>query len=447
MRVRLAVLFTLFWIAAPATADVKPALPQIPDRTFAIADYGAKADGQTDNTDAIARAIAAAEKAGGGTVRFAAGTYLTGPVQLRSKVGLHLEKGATLRFKSDPSAYPVVLTRFEGTECMNYSGLLSARDASDIAITGEGTIDGQGEPWWAWKSRAGPTLTKLRELGETTDDPRQRVFGTPEAGLRPCLFEPINCRRILLEGVTFTNSPFWTLHPIYCQDITARNLKLRGTGPNTDGLNPDSCRNVLIEHCDFDTGDDCITLKSGRDRDGRRVGKPTENVHVRDCTFAHGHGTVVIGSEMSGGVRNVLAENLKADGTDAGVRIKTRRGRGGVVENVIYRNMTLSNIAKQAITIDMHYDVGNNPDVDQSGKDGLPVIRNITVENLTCDNAATAIVIRGLHDSPIEGVTLRDIKITAEKGTTISDVRDVQIGSVSVDVKGTAAESKTAETR
>jgi polygalacturonase len=271
-------------------------------------------------------------------------------------------------------------------------------------------------------------------MGETTADPKSRVFGTPEAALRACLFEPVNCRRILLEGVTFTNSPFWTIHPLYCTDLTARQLTVHGTGPNTDGLDPDSCTNLLIEKCAFDTGDDCITLKSGRDKDGRRVGKPTENVHVRDCTFARGHGTVVIGSEMSGGVRNVLAENLTADGTDAGVRIKTRRGRGGVVENILYRNLSLKNIAKQAITIDMFYDVGNNPSVDQSGKEGIPALRNIAVENLNCDGAATAIIIRGLPESPIEGVSLRDVKITAKEGTTVSDARDVRIGNLSVEV-------------
>lgn len=404
-----------------------PALPAIPNRAFSVTDFGTAGDGKTKDTAAINRALDAAEKAGGGIVRFPAGTYLTGGLALRSKVELRLEKGATLLFSTDPNDYPVVLTRWEGTECMNYAGLIHGRDLHDIAITGEGTVDGQGVAWWDWRKHAGPTMTKLREMGETTDDPTKRVFGTREAGLRPCLFEPINCRRVLLDGVTFTNSPFWTLHPVYCTDVTARNLKVHGTGSNTDGLNPDSCRNVLIEHCAFDTGDDCITLKSGRDRDGRRVGRPTENVIVRNCTFARGHGTVVIGSEMSGGVRNVLAENLTADGTDAGVRIKSRRGRGGVVENITYRNMKIKNIRKQAITIDMFYDVGNNPPVDQSGPEGVPAYRNIVVENLECDSAVTAIVLRGLPDSPIRNLTLKNIQITSNESATISGCEDVKI--------------------
>ena len=410
----------------------RPAVPQIPDKQFSIADFGAKADGKTKDTDAIAKALDAAEQAGGGTVRFAAGTYLTGAVKLRSRVGLHLEKGATLLFSTDPTDYPVVLTRWEGTECMNFSGLIYGRDVSDIAITGEGTIDGQGSAWWPWSKRAGPTLVKLREMGETGDDPTQRKFGKPEDSLRPCLFEPINCQRILLDGVQFVNSPFWTLHPIYCTDITARNMTLIGTGPNTDGFDPDSCSNILVENCTFDTGDDCVTLKSGRDKDGRRVGKPTENVHVRNCTFKRGHGTVVIGSEMSGGVRNVLAETLTADGTDAGVRIKTRRGRGGVVENVVYRNMTIKNIGKQAITIDMFYDVGGNPNVDQTSPEGLPVIRNVLVEHLKCDSAATAIVVRGLDDSQMSGITLRDITIAAKEGVTITGAPDTRVDDVVV---------------
>lgn len=432
------VLGLLFRTAVVSAAGVttQPALPQIPNRSFNVADFGAKPDGTTKNSDAIRRAIAAAEQAGGGTVRFGKGTYLTGAVELRSKVALHLEKDATLLFSSDHADYPVVLTRWEGTECMNYAGLLYARDASDIAITGEGTIDGQGPAWWDWRRHAAPTLKRLRELGDTTDDPRSRVFGTPEAGLRPTLFEPVNCRRILLEGVTFTNSPFWTIHPIYCSDVTARDLKVLGTGPNTDGLNPDSCTNVLIERCAFDTGDDCITIKSGRDKDGRRVGKPTEHVLVRDCTFKRGHGTVVIGSEMSGGVRNVHAENLVAAGTDAGVRIKTRRGRGGVIENITYRNLKLTDMQRQAITIDLTYDVGGNPDVDQSGPEAIPTVRNVVVENLTCDGADTAIVVRGLPDSLIADVTLRDITITgARQGSAVVHTRDLRIGNINVEVR------------
>jgi polygalacturonase len=445
---RLLIAVLILCLASRAMAQAtQPAVPQIPDKAFSIADFGAKADGTTKDTDAIAKALDAAEEAGGGTVRFAEGTYLTGAIKLRSKVAIHLDKGATLLFSTDPADYPVVLTRWEGTECMNFSGLIYGRDVSDISITGEGTIDGQGSAWWPWSKRAAPTLVKLREMGETTDDPTQRKFGTPEDALRPCLFEPINCQRILIEGVTFTNSPFWTLHPTYCQDLTARNITVHGTGPNTDGLDPDSCRNLLIENCTFDTGDDCVTLKSGRDKDGRRVSKPTESVIVRNCTFKRGHGTVVIGSEMSGGVRNVHAENLTADGTDAGVRIKTRRGRGGVVENIVYRNMRLTNIARQAITIDMFYDVGGNPNVDQSGADGVPVIRNVLVEDLKCDSAATAIVVRGLPESPMTGIALRDVEITAKEGVTITGAPDVRVNNVVVKHASTTTTKASAASR
>jgi polygalacturonase len=414
------------WVAPLPAPGNEPVLPQIPERTFSVSDFGAKADGKTKNTQAVESAIAAAAAAGGGTVVFPDGIYLTGAIQLRSSVAIRVEKGATLRFSTDPADYPAVLTRWEGTECVNYAGLISGRDLHDIAIVGQGTIDGQGAAWWPWAKKAAPSLQRLREMGETTTDPATRIFGTPAACLRPPLLEPVNCQRVLLQGVTFINSPFWTIHPLYCTDVTARNLSVSGTGPNTDGFDPDSCRNVLIEDCTFDTGDDCITLKSGRDADGRRVGRPTENVVVRNCTFRRGHGTVVIGSEMSGGVRNVLAENLTADGTDAGVRIKTRRGRGGAIENIVYRNLRLKNIRKQAITIDMFYDVGNNPPQEPSTPQAVPSIRAISIENLSCESAIDAVVIRGLADSNIVSVSLRNIHIAAEQGMIVTGAQDVQ---------------------
>lgn len=385
-----------------------------------IQSVGGKADGKTDNTQAIAAAIDTASAKGGGTLRFTAGDYLTGPIVLKSNVRLHLDEGATLKFITDPSRYPVVLTRWEGTECMNYAGLISARDARNISITGKGVIDGQGQAWWGWSKYAGPTTKKLRDMGEADTDPTKRIFGTPEAGLRPCLFEPINCDGIKLEGVTFKNSPFWTIHPIYCNNIAANEITVIGDGPNTDGFDPDSCSKVTIENCVFDTGDDCITIKSGRDRDGRRVGRPCENIIVRNCRFLRGHGTVVIGSEMSGGVRNVLAEDLTADGTDAGVRIKSRLGRGGTVENIVYRRLHLKNIKRYAITIDMLYDVGNNPTVDPNTPDVLPVYRNIVVEDLVCESARTAIVLRGLPQSQIEKVRFENVSIIATEGSDIS---------------------------
>jgi polygalacturonase len=380
--------------------------------------FGAVPDGKTKNTDAIAKAIDDVVKKGGGVVRVPAGDFLTGPVVLKSNVRLHLDPGSTLRFSTDPSDYPVVLTRWEGTECMNYSGLISARDAHDIAITGEGTIDGQGQTWWPWKSRAGDSIRKLRMLGETTDDPTQRIFGTVEAGLRPCLFEPINCQRINIEGVTFKSSPFWTIHPIYCSTIIARNLTIIGDGANTDGLDPDSCSNVLIEHCTFDTGDDCITLKSGRDRDGRRVGKPTENVTIRHCVFKNGHGAVTIGSEMSGGVRNVVAQDCLVDGPDTGIRIKSRIGRGGVVENVTCRRFDIRSVKIEAITINMNYEPGSVPK--DPTPEMIPAYRNITIEDVTCASAKIAVRLMGVRQSPIENVTLKNVFITAQEGLDIS---------------------------
>lgn len=422
------ILLPLVLILTVGCATQRPRASTAPADAISILACGAKPDGTTKNTAAIAKAIDVAVKRGGGTVRVPTGDFLTGPIVLQSNVRLHLDSGAILRFSTDPSDYPVVLTRWEGTECMNYSGLISARDASDISITGEGTIDGQGAAWWKWKEKAYKTAAKLRELGEMTDDPTQRVFGTVEAGLRPCLFEPINCRRILLQGVTFKNSPFWTIHPIYCSNIIGRELKIFGEGANTDGFDPDSCSNVLIENCEFDTGDDCITLKSGRDRDGRRVGKPTENVTVRNCTFRRGHGAIVIGSEMSGGVKNVTAEDFIVDGSDTAIRIKSRIGRGGVVENITCRRFMVKKVNNEAITINMNYDpkdVPANPTPDQ-----IPAYRNITIEDFTCNSAKTAVRILGLPQSIIENVKLKNITIDASESEDISCAQIKSVGVV-----------------
>lgn len=399
-------------------ASKKTSASTAPAGAVSIVQFGAIPDGKTKNTAAIAKAIDEVVQRGGGVVQVPAGDFLTGPIVLKSRVRLHLDPGALLRFSTEPADYPVVLTRWEGTECMNYSGLISARDVHDIAITGEGTIDGQGQTWWPWKSYAGTAIRKLRVLGETTEDPTQRIFGTVEAGLRPCLVEPINCQRILFEGVTFKSSPFWTIHPIYCSEITARGITVIGDGANTDGLNPDSCRDVLIENCHFDTGDDCITLKSGRDRDGRRVNKPTENVTVRNCTFKNGHGAITIGSEMSGGVRNLLAEDCTIDGPDTGIRIKSRVGRGGVVENLIYRRIKVSRVNNEAITINMNYEPGSVPK--DPTPEMIPTYRNITIEDFQCDDAKIAVRLLGVKQSPIENVTLKNITVTAKEGLDIS---------------------------
>src|ERR1035437_7037934 len=277
--------------------------PQFRNRVFDITKYGAVA-GQ-DASEAIAKAIDACTKDGGGRVLVPRGDFLTGPVHLKSHVNLHLDEGSTLLFSNDPKRYlPVVYTRFEGTECMNFSPLIYAFEQTGIAVTGTGMLDGQADEthWWDWKSRG--SSEKLVAMGEKDVPVAQRVFGEGEF-LRPNFFQPYRCTNVLIEGVSIRNSPMWELNPVLCENVTVRGVKIDSHGPNNDGCDPECCKNVLIEQCVFSTGDDCIAIKSGRNRDGRRVNRPSENIIVRDCSMKDGHGGVSLGSECSGGIRNI----------------------------------------------------------------------------------------------------------------------------------------------
>ena len=385
--------------------------PAIPGREFPLTAFGAVADGKTDCSAAIAKAIAAAVQAGGGRVIVPAGEYLTGPIHLRSKVNLHLEGGATLKFITTPSAYlPAVRTRFEGMECWNYSPLIYAYEQQDIAITGEGVLDGQAsdENWWRWKGRKDGTnnqtiarnrLAKLVADGLPMDE---RRFGEGDY-LRPSFIEPHRCRNVLIEGVRIRRSPMWEVHPLLCTNVIVRGLHIESHGPNNDGCDPESCRDVLIEDTVFDTGDDCIAIKSGRNNDGRRVGVPSENIIVRRCTMKDGHGGVTIGSEISGGCRNVFVEDCTMDSTnlDRASRFKSNAVRGGVVENVFVRNVKVGAVADAALQIDFLYEEG-------AKGEHRPVVRNLVIERMTVANAKRVLDVRGFPGSDISGVRLHD---------------------------------------
>jgi polygalacturonase len=302
--------------AAAILARIVP--PRFPPRDVVITAFGASGDGAKDCTGAIREAIAACAAAGGGRVVVPAGTFLTGAIHLKSRVNLHLSAGATLRFSRDPRHYlPLVFTRWEGVELMNYSAFIYAFEQENIAITGPGILDGNASDthWWPWKGRdpkapEAPNQlaarAKLIEMAANGVPVPERVFGEGSY-LRPNFVQPYRCKNVLIEGVTLINSPMWELHPVLCTNVTVRNVTINSHGPNNDGCDPESCRDVLIEDCTFDTGDDCIAIKAGRDADGRRVNTPSENIIVRGCTMKDGHGGVVIGSEVSGGVRNVFA--------------------------------------------------------------------------------------------------------------------------------------------
>jgi polygalacturonase len=405
--------------------EVKP--PSFPDRTFDVRSFGAVDDGRTLNTEAFRQAIKACHEGGGGIVCVPPGDWLTGPIHLRSYVNLHLEKGTLLRFSTRPANYlPVVFTRWEGVECYNYSSLIYARDCENVAVTGVGVLDGQGQAWWHWKRlqrEAAQTLYDAQSKGMPVE---KRVFGTEEAALRPQFLQTIHCRNVLVEGVTFTNGPMWTVHPVYCENVLVRGIAVRSEGPNTDGINPDSCRNVLVEGSSFHTGDDCIAINSGMNEDGWRVSRPCENVLIRDCIMSEGHGAVAIGSGMSGGVRNVYVRDCTVTGGDQGIRLKSMRGRGGFVENVYFEDIQMANLRREAIVLNMYY--GSSTAASQS--DAPPAFRNIQIRNVTCDSAAVAVAIRGLPEQPIEKVVLEDLHLNAVEGIHCQDTHGLAFNRI-----------------
>lgn len=409
-------------------------LPQIPDRQFDLREFGARDGGRVNNMSAFRDAISRCAQSGGGMVRVPAGLWLTGPIHLQSQIRLHLDEGAIIRFSTAPTDYlPVVLTRWEGNECYNYSPLIYARNCHDIAVTGSGTFEGQGDSWWHWKQLQHAATQLLYQAQKNNLAVEQRVFGREEDALRPQFFQPLGCQRVLIEGVRFVDGPMWTLHPVYCQDVTVRGVQVvtDPDGPNTDGLNPDSCRQVLIEDCFFSTGDDCIAVISGLNEDGWRVSRPSEDVLIRRCQMENGHGGVAIGSGTSGDVRNVTVQDCTFKGTDRGIRLKSMRGRGGIVENVHFENISMRDIIHEAITIDMYYGYSSAP----SASNTPPIFRSIGIRNISCDGAATAIQLRGLPESPIQKLNLENIDLRADHGVTVECVDGLDLINVSVQTK------------
>jgi polygalacturonase len=410
--------------------QVKP--PTFPDRTFDIRTYGAVGDGTTMSTKAFAAAIAACNEAGGGKVVVPAGTWLTGPIHLRSNVNLRLESGAEIRFSTDFDDYlPVVFTRYEGIECYNYSPPIYANNCTNIAITGSGKLDGQGRAWWTNKREQKRSAKELHEMTRGTPV-KDRIFGSPDAFLRPSFIQFINCRNVLLEGVTVGSGPMWTIHPVYCENVIVRKVTLHTKGPNNDGVNPDSCRNVLIEYCNFDTNDDAVAIKSGRDEDGWRVGRPSENIVVRHCRFGLGEacdGVVSIGSEMSGSVRNVLIRDCHFDRTVRGIRIKSMRGRAGVVENIWMQDITTGQIGDEPVLLNTFYGSSSM----QPFSDKPPLFRNIHIKNFDCRRSENALTIRGLPEQPIENVTIENLCVAAEDGLTCSDAKGIKLTNVNIE--------------
>lgn len=416
---------------------IKP--PSIPRRDIPITRFGAVAG--ADCTTAIAQAIAAASRAGGGRVVVPAGEWRTGAIRLKSRVELHVVKGATLKFSRDPSAYlPAVLTRHEGIELINYAPFIYALDEHDIALTGQGTLDGQADAdhWWNWSRRgaAGQISDRQRlgEMGEAGTPVAQRVFGAGHT-IRPNFVQPYRCRNVLIEGLTIVASPMWEIHPVECVNVIVRGLQIHSHGPNNDGCDPESCRDVLIEDCVFDTGDDCIAVKSGRNAEGRRLNIPNENIIIRKCRMMDGHGGVTLGSEITAGVRNVFVEQCTMDSPklDIALRFKNNAMRGGTLENIHVRRIAVGQVAHAVIAIDYNYGEGANGSF-------TPVFRNLVVEKLWSGKSERVLDLQGYAEAPIEGVTLRDCVFeNAAKPDVISHVHGLKFERVVVNGKPAVA--------
>ncbi len=398
-------------------------VPQFPSREFIVTDFGAKSNGSLC-TDAFNKAILACNRAGGGKVVVPKGNYLTGAIKLLSNVNLHLEKDAVLMFSTNPSDYlPIVKTRFEGSELYNYSPLIYAFQQQNIAITGEGVLDGQASAnnWWAWEMckkkdmekgkpsqfepGSNPRLLDLMTRGINVEE---RLFGEGYH-LRPSFIQPFECSNILIEGVSIKRPPMWMVHPVLSKNITIKGVKFfSNDGPNGDGCNPECCKNVLIENCLFDTGDDCIAIKSGRNRQGYDLGIPSENIIIRNCKMINGHGGVVIGSELSGGVQNVFVYNCKMESPELirAIRIKSNKYRGGTVENIFIQDIEVSSV-RYAININQNYfSLTTESPVKYS------TIRNIFIENFSCDSAEYAIHINGVPEKPVENIVIVNSKFS-----------------------------------
>lgn len=396
--------------------------PRIPDRVYSVLDFGAVPDGQTVQTDALQGAIDQVSEAGGGRVVIPAGQYKTGALQLKSGVELHLESQDTvLSFVSEAPEvhYPVVFSHWEATPCYNYSPLIYACDAQDIAVTGSGTLDGgaDGAHWWNWHhqvenawSENKPDLqledrSRLRSMNQDGVPVSERIFG-PGHYLRPNFVQPVRCKRVLFQGIMLKNSPMWQLNPVMCESLTVDGVTLSSHGANNDGCDPESCSGVWIKNCRFDTGDDCVSLKSGRDRDGREADRACEYVLIENNEFADGHGGVALGSEMSGGIRYVLAWNNRFSSPNLtyALRLKTNARRGGRVENIILADSVMDHVHGAAVHGTMLYEDGRNGEY-------LPVFKNITVENITAHGGDYGIFLEAFDEVPITGLVLKNIVI------------------------------------
>lgn len=446
------------WTNLPRAAQ-----PVFKKDTLTIVDYGAVADGLTLNTRSINQAITACSKKGGGVVLIPGGIWLTGPIEMKSNINLHIERDAILLFTTDFDQYPLVEGTYEGKRAARNQSPVFGTNLENIAITGNGIIDGNGDAWrmvgknqlteqeWKTKIASGGLVSpdgKVWFPSEKTklafDQKRTAAFSPGQSlkdfedikdFLRPNLIVFNSCKKVLLEGVTFQNSPAWCLHPVLCEDLTIRKVFAKNPdyAQNGDGLDVESCKNVLIEGCTFDVGDDGICIKSGKDEEGRKRGKPTENVVIRNNIVYKGHGGFVIGSEMSGGARNIFVYDCSFIGTDNGLRFKTTRGRGGVVEQIYIRNIRMKDIVRDAILFDMYYftkPADNEKAEAPPVTEATPQFRNFQISDIVCQGADRGIFIRGLPEMQITNVIMDRVVMKTNKGAEIIEASNIQLNQV-----------------
>jgi polygalacturonase len=441
--------------------------------TLSIIKNGAVPDGNTLNTKNINNTIEALAKKGGGVVLVPAGLWLTGPVVLKSNINLHLAAGATLLFTKDFNQYPLIKANWEGLPQMRNQSPVSATDAINIAITGKGIIDGNGDAWrmvkkdklnetqWKKLVASGGLLSEdkktwypseksfkgsqMQNPGVISSEKDAAFYNSIKDFLRPNMVLLTSCKNVMLEGVTFQNSPAWCLHPLMCENLTVKSISVKNPwyAQNGDGIDVESCKNVLIENSVFDVGDDALCMKSGRDAEGRKRGMPTENVTIRGCTVYASHGGFVIGSEMSGGARNIYVSNCTFIGTDIGLRFKTTRGRGGVVENIFIKDIYMKDIVGEAILFDMYYAAKDPiplagekrelPKVEMKPVDETtPVFKNFYISNVYCNGAEKAIFIRGLPEMHVKDIVLENMVLQANKGIDVQEASGISFKNISV---------------
>ena len=405
--------------------------PRFPDTTFNIRNFGAKT-GKNKNTttEAIHKAIAAAHKAGGGKVLIPAGEWWSAPVHLMSNINLHIAKDAVLHFSTDKTDYlPVVLQRHEGVEAYNYSPLIYARDVKNIALTGKGTFNGHGKHWWKWAKKHADDITPRTKATKTPLSRRMYGKGAGQEGMRPPFVCFWNAKNILIEGITLEKTPFWNILPVYSENIIVRDVTIRSKdAPNGDGVNPSSCKNVLIEYNHFETGDDAVVLKSGLNEEALKKDIPTKNVVVRNYKAVDvqtGSGGIVFGSETSGGIENVYVHDAYFEGNDRGIRFKSERGRGNSVENIYIHDIQMKDLDQSAINFNTYYH--------ETARGPAPLFKNITIHDIKIDGVPVGIMMNGLPEKWLENFTMRDIEIkNAEKGARINRVKNLSLENIKI---------------